>query len=96
MAYHSVYDLYDLIAAAVQARDAEWRERAACRGLNATGEGPHFASAKDEGVERAKAVCKTCPVMGECHTEWKRLPPAMQKYGVWAGKHGEEWLSVMT
>jgi len=89
--YHSVYDLYDLIAAAVQAREAPWREHAACRGMNADGGGPHFASAKDERVVEAIAVCKTCPVIGDCKTEFDRLPPAMRRHGVWAARHGEDW-----
>lgn len=91
MAYHSVYDLYDMIADAMNARHAEWRQSAACVGTNVDGGGVHFSSPKDPGVEEAKALCRACPVIGECKREYDKLPPAMRRHGVWAGKHGEEW-----
>lgn len=68
--------------------EEDWRERAACRGLNSdlffpigTG-GPALAQ-----IERAKAICRTCPVIAEC------LAAALahgEDDGIWGGLTPDE------
>ena len=66
----------------------DWRHRAACRD-----EDPElFFPAGTSGpallqVEQAKAVCRRCPVTGEC-LRWAL--DTGQEYGIWGGATEEE------
>ncbi|WP_030905067.1 WhiB family transcriptional regulator [Streptomyces sp. NRRL F-5126] len=65
-----------------------WLGRAACRDLDTElffpvgpdGPGRHQA-------EKAKAVCKTCPVRRQC-ADWALT--TAQEYGIWGGMEAEE------
>lgn len=71
---------------------AEWEERAACRGLDPA----IFFEAtfsqlsgqyRPDGVERAKAICRPCPVREDClEAALLRREPE----GVWGGLTEEE------
>ena len=63
----------------------EWQLHAACRGMDSAfffhpeGErGPARASRE----RRAKAVCRSCPVMADCRSH---AMAAAEPYGVWGG-----------
>lgn len=63
-----------------------WREAAAC--LDVTYEVSFFPDREDvEGIARAKAVCATCPVAGECLT-W--AIESNQAEGIWGGHTPKE------
>ena len=72
-------DPFAMLADALQARDAPWRHRAACRGLPTA----WFFPDKDaeEIDRRAAAACASCPVRNECWADGKH-----EDYGVWAGE----------
>jgi len=55
----------------------EWHQRAACRGETAL-----YFSGATENVEKATAICQTCPVREHCH-QTAMGDPDLQ--GVWAG-----------
>lgn len=66
----------------------DWRESAACRGLNSDlffpvgTTGPALVQ-----IERAKAICRTCPVVAQC------LQAALEHGeddGIWGGMTPEE------
>lgn len=66
----------------------DWREQAACRGLNSDlffpigTSGPALAQ-----TERAKEICRTCPVVAQC------LEAALEHGeddGIWGGMTPEE------
>ncbi|MBB2894627.1 WhiB family transcriptional regulator [Flexivirga oryzae] len=68
--------------------DDDWRRNAACRGLNSDlffpvgTTGPALAQ-----TERAKAICRTCPVAAQC------LEAALahgEDDGIWGGMTPEE------
>ena len=81
-------DLFDLIADIVIARDAVWRERAACRGVDVELFFPKQTI--PTGCHEAKKLCASCPVINECRAEWERMPPALQRHGVWFGTTDKE------
>lgn len=62
------------------ALDAEWRRRAACRGMEPDLWFPHSEQPEDEAP--AKAVCATCPVRLDC-LEFALV--TRQDDGVWGG-----------
>ena len=63
---------------------SHWSDRAACKGLTDV----MFPVRGDwQGVERAKAICATCPVIDSC-LEWISRNP--ERYGIWAGIAGKE------
>lgn len=97
MTYNSVYEVFDMLADVMIARQAEWREQAACRGANANGDGPFFSNGTREGAtEAAKAFCARCPVSNECHADWERMPSSQRKHGVWFGLSPEERKQLLT
>lgn len=57
----------------------EWQDRAECR------KHPQavFFPERGEDCEQAKAICRRCPVIGECLAYVKSLP--LTTPGVWAG-----------
>lgn len=58
--------------------NANWRQRAACRGVD-----PEiFYPVSDEDAEEAKAICATCPVREACLEYSLR---AREREGVWGG-----------
>jgi WhiB family redox-sensing transcriptional regulator len=59
--------------------EADWFERAACRGATAVMFPPWGGSAK-----RARRICAECPVRSEC-LEYAVSLPASPPCGVWAG-----------
>jgi hypothetical protein len=61
---------------------ATWRLRAACLGTN----NPElFFSNRDADVDRARAICASCPVTSQC-----AAAAASEKYGTWAGLTPED------
>lgn len=65
-------------------QDSDWKPRAACRG----DENPDdwFATGTKHGnrrrAERAKRICKVCPVQRECG-QWAEK--AKEPFGIWGG-----------
>jgi WhiB family redox-sensing transcriptional regulator len=57
---------------------ASWRQRAACRGVDAD----IFYPVSDDGSEEAKAVCASCSVRQAC-LEYSLA--AREREGVWGG-----------
>lgn len=67
---------------------AAWKGRAACRGGDPdlffpVGHSEAFAVE----IEKAKAICRQCPVRSECLTDALNGP---EKYGIWGGLTEEE------
>ncbi|MQA12938.1 MAG: WhiB family transcriptional regulator [Pseudonocardiaceae bacterium] len=73
----------------------EWQLHAACVGLGSevffhpSGERGAQRSAR---AERAKAVCRSCPVIRECR---EHALAAREPYGVWGGLTEEERADVL-
>jgi WhiB family redox-sensing transcriptional regulator len=67
-------------------RTANWRQLAACRGLDVeifyAPEETRGGPAKREALRTAKRVCRHCPVIDECRV-WA-LDTA-EHYGIWGG-----------
>jgi WhiB family transcriptional regulator, redox-sensing transcriptional regulator len=68
----------------------DWQLRAACRDLDSTlffhperERGP----ARAEREERAKSICRVCPVIAQCLRHALR---ADEPYGVWGGRSAAE------
>jgi WhiB family transcriptional regulator, redox-sensing transcriptional regulator len=61
--------------------DFEWRDRAACRGLNVKGVDPFFPEL-GQGSKQAKAICAGCDVRDTC-LAWA-LDNDVQ-FGIWGG-----------
>ncbi|SHF37162.1 WhiB family transcriptional regulator [Streptoalloteichus hindustanus] len=72
----------------------DWQLHAACRGMNSA---LFFHPERERGAarqareERAKAICRSCPVMTECRRHALRVH---ETYGVWGGL-GESELRTM-
>lgn len=81
-------DLFDLIADIVIAREASWRDDAACRGADIDLFFPKQTI--PSGYAEAKSLCAQCSVIGKCREEWERMPSAMQRHGVWFGTTDKE------
>ena len=62
---------------------ADWRTRAACRGMNTDMFFPERGDGA--GVDVAKAVCGTCPVAADCLDEAINLPDGWGEIGIWGG-----------
>ncbi|MFE9848715.1 WhiB family transcriptional regulator [Streptomyces sp. NPDC005576] len=62
-----------------------WQNDAACRGMNSS---VFFSPSSERGParrqreERARAVCRECPVSGPCG---RFARASQQEYGVWGG-----------
>lgn len=64
---------------------ADWRDRAACRGLDPN---MFFPERGDYvAVEAAKAVCSSCPVAAEC---LQFAIEVGETEGIWGGKSGRQ------
>jgi WhiB family redox-sensing transcriptional regulator len=79
-----------------QTIDDSWQVRAACRGPQASVffPPPHFER-KDEKLgreERAKAICKTCPVSEPCLAYALRI---REPHGIWGGLNELERRSML-
>ncbi len=69
----------------VEATVDPWKASARCRGVDPT---MMFPDDEDfAGVSRAKALCATCPVQGECLEYALRV---REKDGVWGGLTARE------
>lgn len=72
-------------AAGVDLGAEDWRESAACRGLDT---GAFFAPDKERGhartarERRALQICQACPVLTECRDQ---ALAAAEPYGIWGG-----------
>jgi WhiB family redox-sensing transcriptional regulator len=75
---------------AAVAESWEWQLRGACRGLDS---GMFFhpeyerGNAKARREERAKSVCRRCPVLTECRTH---ALEAREPYGIWGAMTEQE------
>ena len=67
---------------------ADWRTRAACRGMDTD----MFFPERGDGaaVDAAKAVCGTCPVAADCLDEAINLPDGWGAFGIWGGTSGRQ------
>jgi WhiB family redox-sensing transcriptional regulator len=67
---------------------ADWRTRAACRGM----ETDMFFPERGDGaaVDAAKTVCGTCPVAADCLDEAINLPDGWGEIGIWGGTSGRQ------
>lgn len=65
-----------------------WIRRAACDGMDTNVFYP--AKADHEGVEAAKAVCRRCPVRGECFEYALNQTGWDGDHGIWGGTTPEE------
>jgi WhiB family redox-sensing transcriptional regulator len=62
---------------------ASWRDAAACRGEDVDLFFPIGCSAEfAPEIEKAKAVCRACPVVEDCLRHAITSP---EKYGIWGG-----------
>jgi len=65
--------------------DWEWQKNAVCRGM---GDSIFFHPPderdpeRSERVERAKAICETCPAITDCRAHALRV---REPYGIWGG-----------
>lgn len=64
-----------------------WREQASCSTYDSEMFFPDMAAYRDGGVDRAKAVCRRCPVEAEC---LQAAMAAGEKNGIWGGRTPEE------
>lgn len=86
-------DIFDLLADVMVARQAPWREHAACSGMGAgdeqnmrDGKYEHLFFPKEAlGGDEAKSICATCPVKAECEADHYAQPSASRHHGVWFG-----------
>ncbi|RCG27222.1 WhiB family transcriptional regulator [Sphaerisporangium album] len=71
-----------------------WQKRGACRD-----EDPElFHPVSDllsEQIERARAVCRSCPVYAEC-LDYVVTNPAKARYGIWAATTESERRAMRT
>jgi hypothetical protein len=81
-------DIFDMIADAVVAKQKAWRMDAACRGTDVDFFFPKQSHSTLQ--TKARAMCKSCPVIEECIDEWKQMPVAMQRHGMWFGTTDNE------
>ncbi|WP_433541997.1 WhiB family transcriptional regulator (plasmid) [Streptosporangium sandarakinum] len=74
-----------------------WATRGACRDTDPELFFPisHHGPAGERDTERAKAICRACPVLPACRADVQANPP---KFGVWAATTPEErrWLRAPT
>ncbi|MCC6339485.1 MAG: WhiB family transcriptional regulator [Acidimicrobiia bacterium] len=75
----------------VRTLDERWQVRAACRGpASALFFPPSVSERRDEREQRearAKAICATCPVRGECLEHALRV---RELHGIWGGMNEAE------
>jgi hypothetical protein len=81
-------DIFDMVADVVLAKQKAWRLEAACRGKNLDDFFPKQNHATIQTT--ARKLCKSCPVIEDCIEEWKQLPTAMQRHGMWFGTTDKE------
>ena len=68
----------------------EWQRDAACRGMDSTlfFHPPNERdTARSDRADRAKAICRSCPVITECLDHALRV---RESYGVWGGHTEDE------
>jgi|SRR6476661_480854 len=90
MSTNRAIDVYDMIAEVMVAKQDSWRNYAACRGMNATGNCDVFFPNRSAGADLAHTICADCPVQAECRNDWEKMPIAMQRHGIWYGKTQKE------
>ena len=73
----------------------DWQAKGACRGMDSS----HFFHAERERgpsratrEERAKQVCRSCPVLEECR---RHALTVQEPYGVWGGQTEAERLALI-
>lgn len=62
---------------------ADWRDRAACRGMGPQLFFPEVGEL--HSAQTAKAVCSSCPVQADCLNEVLTMPRDWSQHGIWAG-----------
>jgi WhiB family redox-sensing transcriptional regulator len=83
--------LCDTLADVVAERRQEWRQFAACRGVDPA---TFFPERGDrETVEAAKSLCATCPVAEECIEYAVSLGT---RSGIWGGRSAHNYRSSLT
>lgn len=72
----------------IEDRHAAWRTRAACRHLDIPIKPLDlFFAGRGEPVYQAKAICRRCPVKGECHAY---ADEHHEQIGIWGGRAPKE------
>ena len=64
--------------------DPLWYKRAACLNVDPDTFYPE-RGAKGPTIERAKRVCRACPVLADCREEVMAMVPNQDAYGIRAG-----------
>lgn len=65
--------------------EAQWMEKAECRGMPIDLWFPHGGQAKDGVYTKPKAICSKCPVQQQCQELWKSLDSRQKGFGMWFG-----------
>ena len=77
------FDIFDMVADVVMAKQQSWRQRAACRGGNLD---TFYPKQHYPGLNlAASTMCSSCEVSKECKKEWESMPVAMRRHGFWFG-----------
>jgi WhiB family transcriptional regulator, redox-sensing transcriptional regulator len=64
----------------------DWQRRGACRGANSEmffHPRAERGQAREQRIERAKQICRTCPVIVECR---HHALTVYEPYGIWGGR----------
>ncbi|WP_371851625.1 WhiB family transcriptional regulator [Rhodococcus koreensis] len=72
-------------AAEITPGDRDWREDAACRGIESSvffSPDGERGQARARREERARRICEDCPVLGRCRDH---ALAAGEPYGIWGG-----------
>jgi len=70
---------------------ADWRAHAACAGYPNTLFFPSVDATDESSIERAKAVCRVCPVIDAC---LEYALETNQRSGIWGGTSEKERKSL--
>ena len=85
-----------VIAPLAQPLDQRWQLRAACRGRSAPLFFPPTSSERrderDDRERRAKAICRTCPVVDACRDYALSI---REPHGIWGGLNESERRTIL-
>jgi WhiB family redox-sensing transcriptional regulator len=70
----------------------DWRKRAACLGMEPEIFYPTYTYGRglDEAIDRAKEICRKCPVVSECLEDALSRPLKDTEGGIWGGTTDRE------
>ena len=70
-----------------------WQQDAACKGLNPDMFMPRRGDR--QAVERAKQICRTCPVIQPCRDYGFELQETYDNHGIWGGLSANQRITIM-